>query len=317
MHRHAERGDGMSITSAVDRVPELEPAGTAVSGAPRRNLASRIAARLGGTAMYVVVLVVAAFWLLPTLGLFIESFRDPADNAATGWWTVFAKPGQMSLKNYQHLFDNHDMVQSLWNTVLITVPATLAVVLLAALAAYALAWIDFPGRDWLFIILVALIVVPVQVAIIPDAKIFRALNIYGNIPAVVLFHVAFGLPFAIFLLRNFFIGIPRDLLEAARMDGGTELTIFRRVVLPIGWPAIASLAIYQFMWVWNDLLVALVFSVQPHEPITYQLSTQMRTFSTNIDVIGPGAFLSMVVPLAVFFALQRYFVQGVLAGSVK
>ncbi|OLB74782.1 MAG: sugar ABC transporter permease [Actinobacteria bacterium 13_2_20CM_2_71_6] len=306
----------MSVTS-VARVPELQPAGTAVTGAPRRSLASRIATKLGGTAMYVVVLVVAAFWLLPTLSLFIESLRDPAENAATGWWTVFAKPGELTIKNYQSLLANSQVTGSLWNTVLITVPATLLVVLLGALAAYALAWIEFPGRDWLFILVVALIVVPVQVAIIPDAKIFRTLNIYGNIPAVVAFHVAFGLPFAIFLLRNFFIGIPRDLLEAARMDGGTELTIFRRVVLPIGWPAIASLAIYQFMWVWNDLLVALVFAVPPHEPITYALAEQMRTFSTNIDVIGPGAFLSMVVPLGVFFALQRYFVQGVLAGSVK
>ena len=306
----------MSVTT-LGRVPELQPAGTAVTGPPRRSLGARIAARMGGTAMYVVVLVVAAFWLLPTLGLFVESLRDPADSAATGWWTVFANPGQLSLRNYQHLLANGAITGSLWNTVLITVPATLLVVALAALAAYALAWVEFPGRDWLFILVVALIVVPVQVAIIPDAKIFRALNIYGNIPAVVAFHVAFGLPFGIFLLRNFFLGIPRDLLEAARMDGGTETTIFRRVVLPIGWPAIASLAIYQFMWVWNDLLVALVFAVPPHEPITYALSQQMRTFSTNIDVIGPGAFLSMVVPLGVFFALQRYFVQGVLAGSVK
>jgi alpha-glucoside transport system permease protein len=280
-------------------------------------VASRIATRLGGTAMYVIVFIVAAFWLLPTLSLFVESLRHPSDNAATGWWTVLARPSQLTIENYHRLLDNEKMLDSLWNTVLITVPATLLVVALGALAAYALAWIEFPGRDWLFILLVALIVVPVQVAIIPDAQIFKALNIYGNIPAVVAFHVAFGLPFAIFLLRNFFIGIPRDLLEAARMDGGTELTIFRRVVLPIGWPAIASLAIYQFMWVWNDLLVALVFAVPPHEPITYALSEQMRTFSTNIDVIGPGAFLSMVVPLAVFFALQRYFVQGVLAGSVK
>jgi alpha-glucoside transport system permease protein len=306
----------VSVTS-VYRVPELQPAGTAVTGPPRRSLASRIVTRLGGTAAYLVVLLVAAFWLLPTLGLFVESLRDPADSASTGWWTVLRRPGQLSLRNYQHLLENGAITGSLWNTVLITVPSTVLVVALSALAAYALAWIEFPGRDWLFIVLVALIVVPVQVAIIPDAKIFRALNIYGNIPAVVAFHVAFGLPFGIFLLRNFFLGIPRDLLEAARMDGGTEATIFRRVVLPISWPAIASLAIYQFMWVWNDLLVALVFAVPPHEPITYALSQQMRTFSTNIDVIGPGAFLSMVVPLGVFFALQRYFIQGVLAGSVK
>jgi alpha-glucoside transport system permease protein len=135
--------------------------------------------------------------------------------------------------------------------------------------------------------------------------------------AVVAFHIAFGLPFAIFLLRNFFLGIPVALLESARMDGGTELAIFRRVVLPISWPAVASLAIYQFIWVWNDLLVALVFAKPDNAPITYQLQSQMRTFSTNIDVIGPGAFLSMVVPLALFFTLQRYFTRGVLAGSLR
>ena len=303
-------------TTTLGRIPELQPAGTAITGPPRRSLASRIAARMGGTVMYVVLIIVAACWLLPTLGLFVESLRDPSDNAATGWWTVFAEPAQLSLTNYQHLLDNDAILGSLWNTVLITVPSTLLVVAFGALAGYALAWIEFRGRDVLFIVVVALIVVPVQIAIIPDAKIFNALHIYGNTPAVVAFHIAFGLPFAIFLLRNFFLGIPRDLLESARIDGGGELVIFQRVVLPISWPAIASLAIYQFMWVWNDLLVALVFARPEHAPITYQLQSQMRTFSTNIDVIGPGAFLSMVVPLAVFFALQRYFVQGVLAGSV-
>lgn len=305
------------MSAPMTRIPELQPAGTAVTGPPRRSLVSRIATRLGGTVMYTFVMLIAALWLLPTLGLFVESLRRPADNAATGWWTVFARPAQLTYTNYAHLLDNDDILMSLWNTVLITVPSTVLVVIFAATAGYALAWIEFPGRDWLFILVVTLIVVPVQIAIIPDAKIFSTLHIYGNIPAVVAFHVAFGLPFAIFLLRNFFMGIPRDLLEAARMDGGTETMIFRRVALPIGWPAIASLAIYQFMWVWNDLLVALVFARPEHAPITYQLQSQMRTFSTNIDVIGPGAFLSMVVPLAVFFALQRYFVQGVLAGSVK
>ena len=306
----------MSIT-ATSRVPLLEPAGTAVTGPPRRSLASRIAQRIGGTVINVFVWVMAIFWLLPTVGLFIESLRSPADNSATGWWTALAKPAQLTLTNYANLMQNKDILGSLWNTVLITVPSTVLVVGIGALAAYALAWIDFPGRDWIFVLVVALIIVPVQVAIIPDAAIFRTLHIYGDVPAVVAFHVAFGLPFAIFLLRNFFAGIPRDLLEAARMDGGTELTIFRRVVLPIGWPAIASLAIYQFMWVWNDLLVALVFATSPHAPITYHLLSQMRTFSSNIDVIGPGAFVSMLVPLAVFFAFQRHFVQGVLAGSVK
>jgi alpha-glucoside transport system permease protein len=166
-------------------------------------------------------------------------------------------------------------------------------------------------------VIVALIIVPVQVAIIPDATVFRYLHIYGDIPAVVAFHVAFGLPFAIFLLRNFFAGIPVDLLEAARLDGAGEWRIFSRVVLPLGVPAIASLAIFQFLWVWNDLLVALVFASTDSAPLTVAIREQTRQFGSNIDVIAPGAFLSMVVPLVVFFAFQRFFVQGVLAGSVK
>jgi len=298
-------------------VPVLEPAGTVVDGPPPRPLAARIVARAGGALVQGLVLLIALFWLVPALGLAVASLRDTADNSATGWWTVFTAPSQLTLSNYAGVLSNETILRSLWNTVLITVPSTVAVVVLAALAAYAFSWMEFPGRDWLFVVVVALIVVPVQVAIIPAARLFGWLGIYGTIPAVVLFHVAFGLPFAIFLLRNFFAGIPRDLLEAARMDGGGEFTIFARVVLPIGWPAVASLAIFQFLWVWNDLLVALVFATSENAPITYALREQMRAFSSNVDVIGPGAFLSMVVPLTVFFAFQRYFVQGVLAGSVK
>ncbi len=306
----------MSVTQ-VTRVPELVPAGTAVGGPPRRNWLSRLASRFGGVAARMLVVVIGLVWMLPTVGLAVASLRGTADNSATGWWHVFTSPTQLTLGNYRQLLHNERIIGSLWNTVLITVPSTLLVVVIGALAAYALAWISFPGRDWVFVLVVALIVVPVQVAIIPDAKIFGWLGVYGGIPAVVAFHVAFGLPFAIFLLRNFFIGIPRDLLEAARMDGARELRIFREVVLPIGWPAIASLAIFQFLWVWNDLLVALVFATSENAPITYALREQMRAFSSNIDTIGPGSFLSMLVPLIVFFSFQRYFVQGVLAGSVK
>ncbi|HEU4425744.1 MAG TPA: carbohydrate ABC transporter permease [Pilimelia sp.] len=306
----------MTVTASA-RVPQLEPAGTAITGPPRRSLAARVAGRIGGATAQAVVAFLALFWLFPTVGLAIASLRSSADNSATGWWTVFTKPSQLTFANYRQLMDNDNVVSSLWNTILITVPSTVLVVVLGALAAYALAWLDFPGRDWVFVATVALIVVPVQVAIIPDAKLFGAIGIYGHIPAVVAFHVAFGLPFAIFLLRNFFISIPRDLLEAARMDGGSEYMIFTRVVLPLGWPAVASLAIFQFLWVWNDLLVALVFATSDNAPITYALREQMRAFSSNVDVIGPGAFISMLVPLTVFFAFQRYFVQGVLAGSVK
>ena len=305
----------MSVTQ-VTEVPELLPAGTAL-GPPKRSLASRIVSRLSGVVVRVLVVVIGLVWLLPTVGLAVASLREPAANSATGWWNALLSPSQLTLDNYVRLLQNDRIVGSLWNTILITVPSTLLVVVLGALAAYALAWMEFPGRDWLFILVVALIVVPVQVAIIPDARIFGWLGIYGSIPAVIAFHVAFGLPFAIFLLRNFFIGIPRDLLEAARIDGAGEARIFAKVVLPVGWPAIASLAIFQFLWVWNDLLVALVFATSENAPITYALREQMRAFSSNIDTIGPGSFLSMLIPLVVFFAFQRYFVQGVLAGSVK
>jgi alpha-glucoside transport system permease protein len=304
------------MTVLTQTVPELQPAGTEIVEPRPPSLLSRFARRLGRTAIRTAIIAIGVFWLVPTLGLAVASLRSTADNSASGWWEVFAAPSQLTLSNYAALLHNGDMLGSIWNTVLITVPSTVLVVAGGAVAAYALAWIDFPGRDVIFMVVVALIVVPVQVAIIPDAGLFRRLGIFGEIPAVVAFHVAFGLPFAIFLLRNFYIGIPRDLLEAARVDGAREFAIFGRVVLPIAWPAIASLTIFQFLWVWNDLLVALVFGFD-NPPITYALKEQMRAFSSNIDVIGPGAFLSMLVPLAVFFGFQRYFLQSVLAGSVK
>jgi alpha-glucoside transport system permease protein len=226
-------------------------------------------------------------------------------------------PAQLTLEPYQNLLDDPTIVTAFVNTVLIAVPSSILLVLIASLAAYAFSWMNFWGRDALFLIVVALLVVPIQVALIPVSRLFGTLGIFGSIPGVVLFHVAFGLPFAIFLLRNFFIGIPRELLEAARMDGAGEWKVFYRVVLPLGIPAIASLLIFQFLWVWNDLLVALVFAGSNARPLTAAIREQLRTFGANIDVIAPGAFLQMIVPLAVFFAFQRYFVQGLLAGSQR
>ena len=188
------------------------------------------------------------------------------------------------------------------------------VVFLGAMAGYALAWLEFPGRDWVFIVIVGLLVVPLQMALIPMFKLYDEVGIYGSIISIILFHVAFGLPFAVFLMRNFFIGIPKDIMESARIDGANELWIFLRLMLPLGLPAIASLAIFQFLWTWNDLIVSLTFGVTP---ITVWIFGQLREFGTSIDVIAPASFISLVVPLAVFFAFQRYFVQGLLAGSVK
>ncbi|MEZ5264460.1 MAG: carbohydrate ABC transporter permease [Acidimicrobiales bacterium] len=200
---------------------------------------------------------------------------------------------------------------------MISLPATIGVVLIGSLAAYAFAWVRFRGRDVLFLAVVALLVVPLQVGLIPVADLYGRLNIMGSLLGVVLYHIAFGLPLAVFLLRNFFVGIPHELLEAARMDGAGEIRIFVQVVLPLGWPAIASLAIFQFLWTWNDLLIGLVFADASSSPITVAIREQTRQFGNNIDIIAPGAFISMVVPLLVFFAFQRYFVQGILAGAEK
>jgi alpha-glucoside transport system permease protein len=175
----------------------------------------------------------------------------------------------------------------------------------------------FPGRDWLLIAVIIMLAVPIQVALIPLARMFGAIGIFGSIFGVILFHVAFGLPFAVFLLRNFFTQIPAELLEAARIDGASEWRIFGTVVLPLGGPAIASLAIFQFLWTWNDMLVALIFSNSQSQPLTVAIQSQLRQFGANIDVLSAGAFLSMIVPLIVFFAFQRYFVQALLAGSQK
>jgi alpha-glucoside transport system permease protein len=287
----------------------------------RRSPAARLVGRIGGRVVRAVLVVVAVFWLLPVFGLLVASLRPESANTASGWWTVFTslftRPAELTLSNYGALLSDREMLGPLWNTVLISVPATVLVVVIGALAAYALAWIEFPGRDWVTVAVVALLVVPVQIALIPVARMLGAVGLYGSIAGVVLFHVAFGLPFAIFLLRNFFAGIPRDLLEAARMDGGKEWLIFGKLVLPIALPAIASLAIFQFLWVWNDLLVALVFADEGSAPITVALRGQLRQFGNNIDVLSAGAFLSMLVPLVVFFSFQRHFVQGVLAGSGK
>ncbi|MFJ9180183.1 carbohydrate ABC transporter permease [Streptomyces sp. NPDC102360] len=282
-----------------------------------RSLARRIGDLLSGGFVQFVLLLVGALWLVPTIGLLFSSLRSPEDMADSGWWTVFSKPAQLTFESYSSLLENSDITRSLVNTALITVPATLLVIVIGSLAGYAFAWMEFPGRDWWFLIVVGLLVVPVQVALVPIARLFGDIGIFGSILGVILFHVGFGLPFAVFLLRNFFAEIPRELLEAARLDGAGEVRVFVRVVMPLGAPAIASLGIFQFLWVWNDMLVALIFTDTDSQPITVALQTQVRQFGNNVDVLGPGAFISMVVPLAVFFAFQRQFVSGVMAGAVK
>jgi alpha-glucoside transport system permease protein len=284
--------------------------------APRESVAAKVLRWVLKAPVNIVLVVVGGLWLVPTVGLFITSILPASALASKGWWQIFSHPSIATWKNYDALFHNHGLVGALKTTAYIAVGNTLLVVIVGAMAGYAFAWLDFPGRDWLFIGVIALLVVPLQMALIPMFRLYDTLSLYDTVFGIILFHVAFGLPFAIFLLRNFFIGLPKDILESARIDGASELTIFFRLILPLGLPAIASLAIFQFLWTWNDLIVALTFG-QNTQPITVWIFGQLREFGTSIDVIAPASFISLVVPLVVFFSFQRYFVQGLLAGSVK
>jgi alpha-glucoside transport system permease protein len=280
------------------------------------SFATKAVRFLSRAPVYLIIAFLGVLWLIPTLGLFFTSVLDPSVIGREGWWEILSKPSQATFENYREIFDNEQITSSIVTTIWVALGGTILPILIASLAAYAFAWLEFPGRDWLFLGVVALLVVPLQMALIPIFSLYNDLGLFDSVLGLILFHTAFGLPFAIFLLRNFFIGIPRDLLEAARIDGASELRIFVRLILPLGLPAIASLAIFQFLWVWNDLLVALTFG-RDTQVITVAIFSQLRQFSANIELIAPAAFVSLAIPLVVFFAFQRYFVQGLLAGSVK
>ena len=259
--------------------------------------------------MQILLVLVGLLWLVPTFGLLITSLLSPQDFIEEGWWQVFTEPEQADLGELRRrLRQRVDHVRALDDGADRRRRHDPPIIV-AALAGYAFAWLEFPGRDWLFIVVIALLVVPIQMALIPMFSLYTDLGIFDTVLSLVLFHTAFGLPFAIFLLRNFFIGIPKDLMEAARIDGASEIRIFLRLILPLGLPAIASLAIFQFLWTWNDLLVALTFGRET-QPITVAIFSQLRQFGANIELIAPATFVSLIIPLAVFFAFQRYFVQG-------
>jgi len=276
----------------------------------------------------IVLAAIALVWLVPTISLAIISLRPEALFETSGWWKVFTAPSQLTLHNYstvlQSGFAAGGVLSSLLTSLEITVPAALLVTGISSMAAYSLVFGNWPGRDAVFLFIVALIVVPLQVALIPTVELYHTFgnitgyNPFGKIIGVVIFHVGFGLPFGIFLMRNFYLGIPRDLIEAGRIDGAREGKLFRRVVLPLGLPAAAALTVFQFVWVWNDLLVALIFlGGNPHVPLTVFLFDQTRSLAEDYWLIATGGIFSILVPLAVFFAFQKHFVRGMLAGSVK
>ena len=266
-----------------------------------------------------IAILLAILWTIPTFGLFVTSFRPPADISSSGWWTFFANPG-ITFENYQNAWAGNGGGLSAFflNSFVITLPAVLIPISLALLAAYAFAWIDFKGRNVLFVAIFALQIVPIQVTLIPLQTIFVSWGLQNSFWPVWISHTIFGLPLAIFLLHNFMKEVPASIVEAARVDGAGHVKIFFVVLLPLLVPAIAAFAIFQFLWVWNDLLVAIVFAPSPNlKPITAAIAELSGTRGNQWELLSAGAFIAIVVPLAVFLGLQRYFVRGLLAGGVK
>jgi alpha-glucoside transport system permease protein len=278
-----------------------------------------ITARLARLVLHIAIIGLTLAWIVPTAGLLVSSFRTLGDISSTGWWTALAPPFKFTLDNYSHVLSTSNLGSSFFNSLVITIPATVIPTTLAAFAAYAFSWMRFPGREWLFLALVGLLVVPLQVTFIPLLKLMTALQLNGTFLGLWLAHTGYGLPFAIYLLANFFRALPADLFESAEIDGAGTLTVFFRIVLPLSVPAIASLVIFQFLWVWNDLLVALIYvgSTPEVSPLTVTVAGLVNSLGQGYHLLTAAAFFSMIVPLVVFFSLQRYFVRGILAGSVK
>ena len=288
----------------------------------------------GGWFVRITILVVIALWLIPTLGVLITSFRDESVVNETGWWTVFGNPfrtSEWTLDNYRTALDAQGFQNSFLNSVAVAVPATVLPITVAAFAAYAFSWMQFRGRQLMFVAVVGLMVVPLQMALIPilrlytggatlgGVRVFPDLDLNGTFLGVWLAHTAFGLPLATYLLRNYIGSLPSSIIESARIDGADHFTIFWRLVVPLSVPALAAFAIFQFLWVWNDLLVAYVFLGGTSENRVLTIALQALNGSRGQDwhLLTAAAFITMALPLAVFFSLQRYFVRGLTAGSVK
>jgi alpha-glucoside transport system permease protein len=274
----------------------------------------------GGIGLHTVVIALMIIWAVPTVGLLINSVRPAQEAASTGWWTAIFPPYQFTFENYEHVLGQSNIATNFLNSLIISIPATVIPIFVAAFAAYAFSWMEFPGRNILFVVVVGLLVVPLQATLIPILKLFAQWEIAGTFLAVWLAHTGYGLPFAIYLLRNFMGSLPREVFESAAIDGASPVTAFFRLAIPMSVPALAALAIFQFLFVWNDLLVALIYigAVRPDNlPLTVSIAGLVTSIGGGTEFLGAAAFLSMLLPLVVFFALQRYFVRGIVGGSVK
>jgi alpha-glucoside transport system permease protein len=311
-----------------------EPTVSVEAAVQRETVAATARKKLASPWASLIAVIIAILWTTPTAGLLISSFRSEADVKTNGWWNAFIHPS-FTLDNYRAVLKGTDVDLATYfvNTIVITIPSVLIPISLAVLAAYAFSWIDFPGRNFLFICVFALQIVPIQVTMIPLLKLYVDPHILGahfvslagpdapggGFYTIWLSHSIFALPLAIYLMHNFMSQIPGELIESARVDGAGHVQIFSRIMLPLMTPAIAAFGIFQFLWVWNDLLVALVFSGGRLEtsPLTVRLAELSGTRGNDWHLLSAGAFVSLVVPLIVFLSMQRFFVRGLLAGSVK
>lgn len=275
--------------------------------------------RSGRLGVHLVVVVITAIWLVPLVGLLISSFRPATAVLSSGWWHSFALPGDYTLDNYRRVLERDGMTLSLFNSLAIVIPATLLTVCVGSAAAYALACMRFRMRGAILLTVVALLIVPIQITLVPLLRVFNALDLTGSFLGLWLVHLGYGLPFAIYLLHNFFAALPRELFEAAEIDGASRSQVFFSIVLPVSRPALASLAIFEFVWTWNDLLTALIFlgGYRDVAPVTVAVSGLVASRGNGWEVLTAAAMLSIVVPMAIFLAMQKYFVRGMLAGISK